>query len=860
MCGIAGIYGQKNDILLNKLSVSMIHRGPDGEGKYLDNDVSMVIRRLAIIDLKTGDQPKFNEDKSIIATFNGEIYNFKELQKILKNLGHDINTNSDTEVIAHAYEEWGVNSFDKFDGMFGIALFDKKKNKFYLIRDQFGIKPLYYVILKDKAKQQVLYSSEIKPILNSGFVKNIPNDKIIYRYLKFRVHDDNKETFFKGIYKLMPGEYLEVNKNKILIKKYSSINENIYKNLKKEKPGTEINTFFDLLKKSVQNRLISDVPVGTCLSGGIDSSTVVSLVNQLKLKHVSESRSLGAKQNVFSAVFPGSINDEEDYVNILLKNIANLNSHKIYPNHRDFIKDIRDFVRTQEEPTISSGPYAQYKVMQIAKEHIKVIIDGQGSDELLAGYNPYYLVYFRQLNKQRKYLILLKELLLSGDIIFKIISNSFKRNQTDLISKNFASKYKKESFTPTNDNLKKRLYEDVFYNSLPALLRYEDKNAMRFSIEGRVPFCESNLFKYIFNLDDNFIIKNGVNKFILRKATKGLLPNEIRLRRNKVGFTTPEDEWLLKNYDYVYKTFSGKTFGKRKYFNQLNAVLALKKFKEKKFNDTLYLWRLLNLELWLREFIDPPSHKASVGKFKVKVFGPNKEKKIEIKVNGKSYYRFPIKTGLFKNGDDYITLINEYVTQFLNLLNQEKKYRNLLTHKFFVVVSEKIVAIAQERSYFIWDIKPSLFANILCKFVRKTPHGIGLGSPWTMQLAIKEVGLLRILLATGASLVSKLFGIKGQFYNIAGSVVRSIDGPTEYSLYPSNLSAKLGPNNPQLAAEKIKLQMPNFIGASIIDANDLGQNVLGNSTKLTNQLIEKVFNDNPMGQSYEQTPISLVFF
>ncbi|MEK6953312.1 MAG: asparagine synthetase B, partial [Nanoarchaeota archaeon] len=190
MCGIAGIYGQKNNDLLNFLSKTMLHRGPDGEGRYLDNDVSMLIRRLAIIDLKTGDQPKFNEDKSIIVTFNGEIYNFKELKSTLKELGHKINTNSDTEVIAHAYEEWGVNSFDKFDGMFGIALFDKKKNKFYLFRDQFGIKPLYYVILKDKDKQQVLYSSEIKPILNSGFIKSIPNDKVIYRYLKFRVHDD----------------------------------------------------------------------------------------------------------------------------------------------------------------------------------------------------------------------------------------------------------------------------------------------------------------------------------------------------------------------------------------------------------------------------------------------------------------------------------------------------------------------------------------------------------------------------------------------------------------------------------------------------------------------------------------------
>ena len=845
MCGIAGIYGQNNNELLSNLSKSMLHRGPDGEGRYLDNDVSMVIRRLAIIDLITGDQPKFNEDKSIIVTFNGEIYNFKELQVILKKLGHEIHTNSDTEIIAHAYEEWGVNSFDKFDGMFGIALYDKNKNKFYLVRDQFGIKPLYYTILNLNNKENILYSSEIKPILNSGFIKCIPNDKIIYRYLKFRVHDDNKETFFKGIYKLMPGEYLEINKKKILIKKYSSINEDIYKNPKKEISDNKSTNFYKLLRKSIQNRLISDVPVGTCLSGGLDSSTIVSVISNKK----KQVKSIGSRQNVFSAVFPGSVNNEEKYIDLLIKNIKNLKSHKIYPNHKDFIKDIRDFVRTQEEPTISSGPYAQYKVMQKASEYVKVILDGQGSDEMLAGYNPYYFVYFRQLLKQKKYLLLFKELLFSVDIILKILSQSFKGYKFDLINKNFASKYKKETFAPTNNNLKKRLYEDVFFNSLPALLRYEDKNAMRFSIEGRIPFCESNLFKYIFSLNDNLIIKNGINKYILRKVVKKIVPNEIRLRRNKIGFTTPEDEWLLKNYDYVYKIFSSEIFGKRKYFNQLNAILALKNFKENKFKDTLYLWRLLNLELWLREFIVSPLHKPT----------KNKVRALKIKIDGKLYYRFPIKTQLFKKGDDYITLIKEYTTNFFNMLKKDEKYRYLATKKFFVVVSEKIVAIAQGRSYFIWDIKPSLFAIGLSKFVTKTPYGIGLGSPWTMQLAIKEVGLLRILLATGVSIVTKPLGIKGMFYNIAGSSVRSIDGPTEYSLYPSNLSAKLGPKGPQQVAENVKLNMPNFLGTTIIDANDLGQNVLGNSTRLTNQLIEKIFNDNPMGQTDEQTPISLVF-
>ena len=880
MCGIAGIYGQKDNNLLNTLSKNLIHRGPDDEGRYLDEDLSMVIRRLSIIDISKGSQPKFNEDKSIIVTFNGEIYNYRELSKKLKNLGHQIVTNSDTEIIAHAYEEWDIKAFDMFDGMFAIALYDKKKKTLLLARDHFGIKPLYYVITKTKKNQTVAYSSEIKPLLYSGLAKAIPDDRIIYRYLKYRIHDDNRGTFFKGIKRLMPGEVMFINKNNIKIKKYTDILNTLKTNTTGNRANINIiDGFKILLNKSIQNRLISDVPVGTCLSGGLDSSTIVSVISNLITNKKKEAKSVGPRQNVFSAVFPGYVNDEEKYVDILTKNLPNIKVHKIYPSHKEFLADIKDFVKTQEEPTISSGPYAQYKVLQEASKHVKVVLDGQGADEILAGYNPYYLVYFRQLLKEKKYLRLFIEVLSSLDIIYKIIKQTTKKKNLDLINNEFELKFKKEFFNPTKNNLKKRLIEDTFFNSLPALLRYEDKNSMRFSIEGRVPFCDINLIKYIFSQEDKFIINYGWNKNILRSSAKSLLPDIIRLRRNKIGFTTPEYDWFHKNYDYIYKIFTSRDFGQRKYFNQVNAVLALKKFKVGKFNDTLYIWRLLNLELWLREFIDPTSsgtvrYLTTEGKKKKRGFRPNYGKRLEIKVDGKMYYRFPIKTDLFKKGDDYITLINNYVTKFIKGLSQEKKYKNILTNKFFVVVSEKIVAIAQSRSYFIWDIKQSLFANVLSKFVTKTPYGIGLGSPWTMQLAINEVGLPRILLATLVSVVTKPLGIKGMFYNVLGSVVRSIDGPTKYSLYPSNVSAKLGPEKPNLIAERIKSEIRNskseinskfkilnskFLGVVIIDANDLGQNVLGNSTGLTNQLIERIFKDNPMGQTDEQTPISLVF-
>src|SRR3989344_1360924 len=210
MCGIAGFYGVKNDDLINKFSKELENRGPDGEGFYIDEKVTLLNRRLAIIDREGGDQPIYNEDKSIIIVFVGEIYNYQEQTKELVKLGHKFRTKSDTEVVVHAYEQWGVKSFDRHNGMFVFALYDKKKEKLLLVRDHFGIKPLYYSILDSIPTVKIVFSSEIKPLIYSGLVKKKPNDRIIYRYLKYRIHDNQKETFFEGVNRLMPGEYITV--------------------------------------------------------------------------------------------------------------------------------------------------------------------------------------------------------------------------------------------------------------------------------------------------------------------------------------------------------------------------------------------------------------------------------------------------------------------------------------------------------------------------------------------------------------------------------------------------------------------------------------------------------------------------
>jgi len=850
MCAIAGFYGFRDDSKIKRMSQILKHRGPDGEGYYIDENVSLLNRRLAIIDRSTGNQPIFNEEKTLVTVFNGEIYNYRSLTTDLKKDGHRFISKSDTETIVHGYEKWGLGLFNRLNGMFAIALFNKQKNELILARDHFGIKPLYYAILGS----HLVFASEIKAILETRIVEKEPNDKVIYRYLKYRVHDDSRETFFKNIFRLLPGELLIRKKNKLVIKKYSTLENDLLK-LPEEKfdPNKFRRSFFE----AVNIRLVSEVPVGTCLSGGIDSSSVASVVSSLIKKNTVESKSIGKRQNTFSAVFPGAVNDEEKYIDKVVENIGS-KEHKVIPQADVFFSEIDDFVRTQEEPTISTGPYAQYKVMEMAKKHVVVVLDGQGSDEMMAGYLPYYFVYLRQLYSQKKYLTLFKEIAGSTDILKKYLTGRSEKkiNPDKLMSESLRKKYFRERFFVENRHLKKRLVQDIFSNSLQSLLRYEDKNAMRFSIEGRVPFLDLNLIKTVFSMPDSSVIKDGWNKYLLRSAVSGIVPESVRLRRNKIGFTTPEVEWMRKISDRIFSVFSSSSFGKRKYFDQKEVLIAFKEFVDKKNSDSMLFWRFLNIEIWLRIFFDNDSVENQE---KQKPFLPNKGKKIAVTVENKKYYRYPVKTALFSKNDNYPEKIADEVVSFI-----EKTGFN--GRNFFVVVSEKIVAISQGQSRFIWDIKPGLLATLLSRFVKKSPHGIGLGSPWTMQMALDEAGTLKILLASFVSAATKVIGLGGMFYKIAGDTVRSIDGPTPYSLFPSNVSAKLGPANPKKSNQKIslaigkKLKNSFFKGSVLIDANDIGINILDNQTPLKNKLIEKIMKDNPSGQESQQTPIVICLY
>lgn len=874
MCGIGGYYGFRDDNLVKKMSRLMEHRGPDGEGIYTDSTTTLLNRRLAIIDREGGNQPIWNEDKSLVVVYNGEIYNYRELREELESAGHTFSTKTDTEIIVHGYEQWGEACFDRFNGMFGIALYDVVKKRLVLARDHFGIKPLYYAFGRGNASC-LLFASEIKPLIYSGKIDRKPNDRTLYRYLVFRVHDDTEETFFEGVRRLPPGHMMLVEDGMITVKKYTTIKDRLSSLKPKEAlTSTDKELFKEKLFTAIRRRLVAEVPMGSALSGGLDSSTVVAVVNKLLQEHHADASSLGKRQKTYSAVFPGSLNDEEAYVDALIRKMADLDFVKVRPTPEEFFQDIEEFVRAQEEPTISTGPYAQYQVMRRAKKDVTVLLDGQGADEMMAGYLPYYFVNLRQLMRQKRVRALVAESWAARDILWKLAVRKLTASlglRTDvdpksMLSAQFREVHAGERFVTNSSNLRARLIEDIFCNSLPSLLRYEDKNAMRFSIEGRVPFLDVELLEYLFTLPESAIIKGGWNKAILREAMKDILPEKIVWRRNKIGFTTPEHEWFLRMKNRIYSIFLSERFAKRKYFDQPAVVRAFEEFVKGRNDDTMLFWRLLNVELWLRVFFDDThvvEKPAERG-----MFEPNAGKKLEIEANGATYIRFPVKTSLFAKGDDYAAKLAEECRLFLDGVSKQKKLPSPAKQRWIAVVSEKIVAIAQGRSYFIWDIAPGFWAKWLSKFVKRTPYGIGLGSPWTMQLAIQEVGLPRIILASVVSAVSKPFGISGMFYRIAGRTVASIDGPTEYSLYPSNVSAKLGPKDPETAAKQISeairerltaAERRQFGGAAVIDANDLGRDVLGNATELPNETIAMIMRDNPMGQSSEQTPLVIAF-
>ncbi len=609
MCGISGIYSKtkglnESDVeKVKKMNQLLSHRGPDDEGIFISKDCILGHRRLAIIDLSNdGHQPFHSEDNQYTIVFNGEIYNYLELRSELQGKGRKFRTKTDTEVLLQSFLEWGVDSFHKLNGMFAFALYNNKDSELYLVRDRFGVKPLYYVM----DEQRLYFASEILPLLNASNFAREANDQMIYDYLAYNRTNHTHMTFFKGFYRLPHGSYLHL--------KEDTFNEvQWYKlNAQTKIPFKDKLELVESLKESISLRLRSDVPVGTSLSGGIDSSSIACLAS--------------LNQNnqdifTFSAVYPTNhrSNEREAIESLSGKGFK---MSFVYPDAETLFQELEAVVAMLNEPVPSTSVYASFKVYEFAKKYVKVMLDGQGADESLGGYGYFRGVYYIELIKKFRILDLIKqvyeEIFLTKSyegikaFFFYLLPSSLKESIIRSQKKYLGKKIRKCKASPIisnqlwNASSLRESFLAHFEFKLEHLLTWGDKTSMANSIEVRYPFLDYRFVEKAIGIEGENLFKNGFNKAILRDAVKGIVSESILEKRAKVGFETPEDEWfrlpLFQNL--IWKLLDSELLNSRGYINSKKAKKLYQKHLDKKINISGEIWKWINLELWCRNFID----------------------------------------------------------------------------------------------------------------------------------------------------------------------------------------------------------------------------------------------------------------
>ncbi|RAK42166.1 UNVERIFIED_ORG: asparagine synthase (glutamine-hydrolysing) [Chitinophaga ginsengisegetis] len=546
---------------------AIAHRGPDGAGSWINEDQHLALghRRLSIIDLSdSGHQPMHYAEGRYTITYNGEIYNYLELKEMLTKQGYEFVSNSDTEVLLALYDAKKEACLNLLDGMFAFAIWDSREKTLFFARDRFGEKPFHYAYSPGEC---FIFGSEMKSIWAYGQKKEV-NNKMYYRYLAYGeiMHEEDlAETFFEGIKRLKPAHYGKIGFPDLTLQIQSywtlnriAIDENISQ-------IQAVERFRELFLNSVTRRLRSDVPVGSSLSGGLDSSLVVCAIDHLSLGN--------HRQHTFSARFPGFSKDEGEFMNKVITRV-NASAHFAFPNGNDFLTRLQEIAWHQEEPFGSASICVQNDVMRLAKErNIKVLLDGQGADEILAGYPYYFYSFFRELKKGNRTIFntqLSEYHKLSGNgnahnvypysfktrvkntlpdsLVRQIIRT--KRKIDDLkdpfINRDFSQAYRVDgSKWPINpDTLNLSLQQSVSGSGLQELLRYADRNSMAHSREVRLPFLSHEFVEFVFSLPAAFKISNGWTKYLMRLAFKDILPNEITWRKDKIGYEPPQQQWM----------------------------------------------------------------------------------------------------------------------------------------------------------------------------------------------------------------------------------------------------------------------------------------------------------------------------
>lgn len=628
MCGIGGaINYRRNSVALETIgAIGKIieHRGPDDFGYYFaangekaltreikegfDFNVALLHRRLSILDLsERGWQPMQTNDKRFTISFNGEVYNYIELRDLLQEFGYQFQTETDTEVILYAYQKWGEKCLSRFNGMFAFAIHDAVKNELFIARDPFGIKPLYYTENEDF----FIFCSEIKGIIAEPKVSKKINSDRLKEYLTDGWVNHSPETLYTDVHEFPAAHFAVISADSsepVEPKQYWHLENTKKAAISFEDAARQVE---DILYNNVNIHLRSDVEVGYTLSGGLDSSSIICLANKILP---------GSKKHAFSYIPNYAAKSEQKWIDIVNTHVKGV-PYYTQPSESTFISEIEKIIKLQDEPFGGTSIYAQYKVFELVKEkNIKVVLDGQGADEIFAGYIHYfsdramsilskhgifsYLKFIRNIDPLLS--VPKQKLILKGIAAFlprdlqKRMTSTYHASAGRLLHEDAFSKEQFQFTAPDfgNDFLKLSLYKRLKYIGLPWLLRYQDRNSMAFSVEGRVPFLTKDLAEFVFSLPEEYILSSaGYTKKLMREAMKNYLPAEILARKDKIGFETPEQQWIKNSPEWTldvlnsnYNTSSGVNMkALTKEFNQIFS---------NKLNYTEEHWRYLNFLRW----------------------------------------------------------------------------------------------------------------------------------------------------------------------------------------------------------------------------------------------------------------------
>ena len=591
MCVITAVFnkGRLSSTDLREANQVIAHRGPDDEGYFLwrqgrsiqifagpdtaqqtrsafqytdlpdhetDWQVGIGHRRLSIIDLSPGGhQPMHYPEAGLVIAFNGEVYNYIEIREELTRAGHQFHTGSDTEVILHAWAEWGARALPKFNGMFAFVMLDIRNNLLYAVRDRFGVKPLYYT----NTPGYLALASEVKQLRVLPEYRFRLNEQTAYDYLQYGLIDHAPTTFEEGVQQLMPGHFLtlDMNTGQSGISRWYELVPTPWKGTQRE----AAEQFLDLLKDSVRLRLRSDVPVGSALSGGLDSSAIVCL-----MRGVLQDQGLANHPiETITSCFEDKKYDEWHFAEVVVKSVG-ARAHRVYPTLEKLQVDLDNLLWHMDHPFGSTSQFSQWCVFEEARRQgLTVMIDGQGADEQLAGYGGNDLALYAGLLAKHRYGKLAWEASsyrqryssLPWGLLFRALEVSYPRVGKQLIPKRYRlgrheppEWLRHEKFTPFElhrASLTKSLMQQIQAMPLPALLRYEDRNSMAFSVESRVPFMDYRLIEFTLGLPEELIYRRGERKYLLRNAFRGVVPDKILDRKDKMGFVSPEERWFKSN-------------------------------------------------------------------------------------------------------------------------------------------------------------------------------------------------------------------------------------------------------------------------------------------------------------------------